>query len=93
MDNGLGIPKELKNRLIEPYVTTRTEGSGLGLAIVKKIMEEHNGELTLANRRSRGAIFNLIFSKVEISLTQNNNSSTNKIMNAHIAISLRNGNN
>ena len=46
-DNGVGLPKEDRNRLTEPYVTKRAKGTGLGLAIVKKIMEDHKGSLSL----------------------------------------------
>lgn len=48
-DNGRGYPSELLPKLAEPYVTTREKGTGLGLAIVKKIMEDHGGQLLLAN--------------------------------------------
>ena len=48
-DNGIGLPKENRNRLVEPYMTTREKGTGLGLAIVKRIMEEHGGRLILAD--------------------------------------------
>ncbi len=47
VDNGCGLPEEGRNRLTEPYMTTRSKGTGLGLAIVKKIMEDHGGTLTL----------------------------------------------
>ncbi len=47
IDNGLGLPQENRNRLLEPYVTTREKGTGLGLAIVGKIMEEHGGGIEL----------------------------------------------
>jgi two-component system nitrogen regulation sensor histidine kinase NtrY len=47
IDNGIGLPKENRSRLLEPYVTTRAKGTGLGLAIVGKIMEEHGGGLEL----------------------------------------------
>ncbi len=46
-DNGKGLPADERDRLTEPYVTTREKGTGLGLAIVKKIMEDHDGDLTL----------------------------------------------
>jgi two-component system nitrogen regulation sensor histidine kinase NtrY len=49
VDNGIGLPPEHKHRLTEPYVTTRAKGTGLGLAIVRKIMEDHGGEITLAD--------------------------------------------
>ncbi|HVV78156.1 MAG TPA: PAS domain-containing sensor histidine kinase [Pseudolabrys sp.] len=47
VDNGLGLPKENRNRLLEPYVTTREKGTGLGLAIVGRILEEHGGGIEL----------------------------------------------
>jgi two-component system nitrogen regulation sensor histidine kinase NtrY len=46
-DNGIGLPQEHRDRLTEPYVTTRAKGTGLGLAIVRKILEDHGGELIL----------------------------------------------
>jgi two-component system nitrogen regulation sensor histidine kinase NtrY len=48
-DNGVGLPAKDRDRLTEPYVTTREKGTGLGLAIVKRILEEHGGELGLAD--------------------------------------------
>jgi len=50
-DNGVGLPAKNRDRLTEPYVTTREKGTGLGLAIVDRIMEEHGGELLLADAR------------------------------------------
>jgi two-component system nitrogen regulation sensor histidine kinase NtrY len=47
VDNGIGLPKENRTRLLEPYVTTREKGTGLGLAIVGKILEDHGGGLEL----------------------------------------------
>lgn len=46
-DDGVGLPSRDRDRLVEPYVTTREKGTGLGLAIVKRILEEHGGELSL----------------------------------------------
>ena len=46
-DNGVGLPAKDRDRLTEPYVTTREKGTGLGLAIVKRIMEEHAGALLM----------------------------------------------
>jgi two-component system nitrogen regulation sensor histidine kinase NtrY len=46
-DNGVGFPVKFRERLTEPYVTTREKGTGLGLAIVKRILEEHGGRLVL----------------------------------------------
>jgi two-component system nitrogen regulation sensor histidine kinase NtrY len=64
-DNGRGLPREGRDRLTEPYVTTRAKGTGLGLAIVKKIMEDHHGELVLEDREGGGARIKLVFSPVE----------------------------
>lgn len=58
-DNGKGLPVEERDRLTEPYVTTRSKGTGLGLAIVKKIMEDHHGSLHLADRAGGGAVVTL----------------------------------
>lgn len=60
-DNGIGLPDEHRDRLTEPYVTTRDKGTGLGLAIVKKIMEDHNGDLILEDRAMGGARVSLVF--------------------------------
>ena len=53
IDNGCGLPKENRERLIEPYMTTRAKGTGLGLAIVHRITEQHGGTLTLADAPKR----------------------------------------
>ncbi|NVJ99108.1 MAG: PAS domain-containing sensor histidine kinase [Alphaproteobacteria bacterium] len=55
-DNGLGLPQEQKNRLMEPYVTTRAKGTGLGLAIVRRILEEHGGVARILDRKPMGAV-------------------------------------
>src|SRR3546814_3824867 len=60
-DNGRGLPEVDRNRLTEPYVTTRERGTGLGLAIVKKIMEDHGGDLLLRDREGGGAVISLVF--------------------------------
>ncbi len=51
-DNGVGLPAKDRERLTEPYVTTREKGTGLGLAIVKRILEEHGGEFVLGDART-----------------------------------------
>jgi len=64
-DNGVGLPKENRNRLAEPYMTTREKGTGLGLAIVKRIMEEHGGRLRLQDApNGKGAQVTLEFSRL-----------------------------
>ncbi len=52
-DNGKGFPSEDRHRLVEPYVTTRTEGTGLGLPIVVKIFEDHGGSVELLDGLGR----------------------------------------
>jgi two-component system nitrogen regulation sensor histidine kinase NtrY len=47
IDNGIGFPANNRQRLLEPYMTTREKGSGLGLAIVRKILQEHGGSILL----------------------------------------------
>jgi two-component system nitrogen regulation sensor histidine kinase NtrY len=67
IDNGIGLPKENRSRLLEPYVTTREKGTGLGLAIVERILEEHGGRIELNDAPAvalggRGAWMRLRFS-------------------------------
>jgi two-component system nitrogen regulation sensor histidine kinase NtrY len=67
IDNGIGLPKENRNRLLEPYVTTREKGTGLGLAIVGRIIEEHGGRIELRdaaekNPGQRGAWLRIVIS-------------------------------
>lgn len=63
IDNGKGFPTEARQRLLEPYMTTRAGGTGLGLAIVGKILEEHGGGVELLDRPDgqRGACVRLFF--------------------------------
>jgi two-component system, NtrC family, nitrogen regulation sensor histidine kinase NtrY len=66
VDNGIGLPKENRARLLEPYVTTREKGTGLGLAIVNRVLEEHGGRLELRDASdktpdARGAWMQLRF--------------------------------
>jgi len=60
-DNGRGLPRQGRERLTDPYVTTRVKGTGLGLAIVKKIMEDHGGKLQLLDGEKGGASVRLTF--------------------------------
>ena len=54
-DYGSGFPPEIMARVFEPYVTTKARGTGLGLAIVKKIIDEHQGRISIKNRPQGGA--------------------------------------
>jgi len=64
-DNGKGLPADNRQRLLEPYMTTRAKGTGLGLAIVKKIVEEHGGRIELHDAPTdfyggRGALIRVV---------------------------------
>ena len=50
------MSEQLLQNIFEPYVSSKTRGTGLGLAIVKKIVEEHNGVVTLRNNQGPGAV-------------------------------------
>jgi len=63
-DNGAGLPKEGRDKLLEPYVTFREEGTGLGLAIVKKILEDHGGRIVLGDSKLGGAEITLTLGHV-----------------------------
>ena len=56
-DNGVGLPAEGRERLTEPYVTTRARGTGLVLAIVQKIVEDHGGRITVRSAVGQGTTF------------------------------------
>jgi two-component system nitrogen regulation sensor histidine kinase NtrY len=67
IDNGIGLPKVARQRLLEPYVTTRAKGTGLGLAIVGRVLEDHGGKIELKDASDfrpgqRGAWMRLRFS-------------------------------
>ena len=55
IDDGIGLPAEISNRLTEPYVTTREKGTGLGLAIVAKIVEDHSGTFKIEDTIVNGS--------------------------------------
>jgi two-component system, NtrC family, nitrogen regulation sensor histidine kinase NtrY len=59
-DTGIGLPEQ-RERLTEPYMTTRVRGTGLGLAIVKKIVEEHFGQIEFEDRRDGGSVVRFLF--------------------------------
>ncbi|MCX2697110.1 MULTISPECIES: sensor histidine kinase NtrY-like [Ochrobactrum] len=69
IDNGKGLPRDDRQKLLEPYMTTREKGTGLGLAIVRKIVEDHGGHLELHDApadfyEGRGAMIRMIFPEV-----------------------------
>ncbi len=66
-DNGPGFSKEARQRLFEPFFTTRPQGTGLGLAIVKSLVDENGGEIFLKPQEAGGAVFELTFPAKPIS--------------------------
>lgn len=64
-DNGAGFSADILPRAFEPYVTSKAKGTGLGLAVVKKIVEEHHGQIHLANADSGGARIHLTLPLLE----------------------------
>ena len=71
IDNGKGLPGDDRQKLLEPYMTTREKGTGLGLAIVRKIVEDHGGHLELHDAppdfyTGRGAMIRMIFPEVSV---------------------------
>jgi two-component system nitrogen regulation sensor histidine kinase NtrY len=61
-DNGIGLPSD-RERIAEPYMTTREKGTGLGLAIVNKIVDEHSGDMSFAGTPSGGTRVTLRFAR------------------------------
>jgi len=58
-DTGNGIPDEIKEKIFEPYFSTKKSGMGLGLAIVKRIIEEHGGRITVQSKEGEGTTFEI----------------------------------
>ena len=65
LDTGIGLPED-RERLMEPYMTTRVRGTGLGLAIVKKIVEEHMGEIAFLDRPGGGTHVRIAFDTAKL---------------------------
>ena len=59
-DNGTGVRDDVLGRIFEPYVTTKPKGTGLGMAIAKKIVEEHQGSVTVVNIKPHGALVEIV---------------------------------
>ncbi len=62
VDHGAGIPDDLRQRVFEPYFTTKSDGTGLGLALVRQTIEAHNGSITVAETPGGGATFSIVLS-------------------------------
>ena len=61
-DHGPGIPGDLRQRVFEPYFTTKRDGTGLGLALVRQTIEAHNGTITAVETPGGGATFSIVLS-------------------------------
>ncbi|WP_117233449.1 sensor histidine kinase [Vibrio maerlii] len=68
-DSGPGVPAELKNKIMEPFFTTRSQGTGLGLAVVQMVCRAHEGRLELISEEGDGACFTVCV-PVERSLSE-----------------------
>jgi signal transduction histidine kinase len=65
-DTGPGIPPEHKQKIFEPYFTTKKEGTGLGLAIVNRVIEDHYGTITVESEEGEGTMITLILPNHQI---------------------------
>src|SRR5213592_2412511 len=61
-DHGSGIPEDQRQRVFEPYFTTKQDGTGLGLALVRQTIEAHKGSITVAETPGGGATFSIVLS-------------------------------
>lgn len=60
-DSGPGVPKELREKIFDPFVTTKGDGTGLGLAVARQIVEAHGGKIAVGDREGGGARFAMVF--------------------------------
>jgi signal transduction histidine kinase len=60
-DTGSGIKEDILDKVLEPFITTKSNGIGLGLSIVKDIVESHGGEITVESEEGKGAVFKIVF--------------------------------
>jgi two-component system, NtrC family, nitrogen regulation sensor histidine kinase NtrY len=75
LDTGVGLPED-RERLTEPYMTTRVRGTGLGLAIVKKIVEEHMGEIAFLDRQGGGTHVRISFDTAKLAALESDDRPT-----------------
>ena len=90
-DTGVGLPPD-RDRIVEPYMTTRVRGTGLGLAIVKKIVEEHHGAMTFADRPGGGAIVRMAFDAAALAALDHGASTPDSTEDGPLAALTRNRN-
>jgi len=60
-DHGPGIPEDLRQRIFEPYFTTKDDGTGLGLALVRQTIDAHRGTISVTETPGGGATFTMVF--------------------------------
>ncbi|MFC1715148.1 sensor histidine kinase, partial [Candidatus Poribacteria bacterium] len=67
MDNGIGVPEDLRGKIFQPFFTTREpgKGTGLGLSVASRIIEEHKGKIELESQVGEGAAFRVILPVAE----------------------------
>jgi signal transduction histidine kinase len=54
LDGGMGMPHEVAKKIFDPFFTTKKKGTGLGLAVSRKIMEDHEGEISVQSEEGKG---------------------------------------
>jgi signal transduction histidine kinase len=62
-DTGVGIPDEIKPKIFQPLMTTKSKGQGFGLAVVKRLVEAQGGTITFESRVGKGTKFKITFPK------------------------------
>jgi signal transduction histidine kinase len=60
-DNGKGIPEELREKIFDPFFSTRHEGTGLGLSIVYRIIRQYGGNISVSSEMGKGSTFKIVF--------------------------------
>ena len=90
-DTGVGLPPD-RERIVEPYMTTRARGTGLGLAIVKKIVEEHLGTIAFADRDGGGTVVRMTFDAATLATFDQGGSTPEPAGEGQLAALIRNRN-
>ncbi len=65
LDEGLGLPEEIRHRIFDPFFTTKQHGTGLGLTIAHRLIEAYGGRLTADNRPEGGAVFTVVLREAQ----------------------------
>jgi signal transduction histidine kinase len=60
-DDGPGIPKLIREKLFQPFFSTKEEGTGLGLSVVSRIIHEHDGKIEISSKEGKGTTFVIYF--------------------------------